>query len=355
MSLMSRSRPDSIDGGHPPRAVQLPPELRLWGCERLVTGPNRRQSARNLIASASSHGIDLDLMWGVLGDLSDPGAVRVRQVCLAVLGAGRTAMLFHSSPEQARLLGPRDRQVLEISACLNACLDALGGMADRVGLAQSLVEPKHRWAGEACERAGMTFVGELAYMRRTMPPGTKQSHPHEPQWPSGVSVRPVRTLDPHDPHSDRGSLIEALERSYEDTLDCPELCGLRSMDDVVDSHIATGVFDPSRWLLIFRDGRPAGCCLLTHCPPNHSIELVYLGIAPAARGLGLGRRVLSYGIERMGGLGAREVTCAVDTRNTPAIGVYQSLGFSRFDARMGYVSAIPRARAGGGRECADDV
>lgn len=342
MSLIPRSRPDSISGDGPPRAVQLPHELRLWGCERLVTGPNRRQSARNLIASAPSHGIDLNLMWGVLGDPIDPKAARVRQVCLAVLGAGRTAMLFHSAPEQTRTLGPRDRQVLEISACLGACLDALGAMVERVGLAQSLIEPKHKWAGEACEMAGMVFVGELAYMRKPMS-GSDHARPREPEWPPGVAVRPIRTLDPHDAHSDRALLIEALELSYADTLDCPELCGLRSMDDVVDSHVATGVFDPSRWLLIFRDDRPVGCCLLSNCPANHSIELVYLGIAPTARGLGLGRRVLEYGIERMGGLGAREVTCAVDTRNTPAIAVYQSLGFARFDSRIGYVSSIPRS------------
>jgi len=338
---MSRSRPDSIDGDQPPKAVRVPHDLRLWGCERLVSPPNRRQAARSLIASASAHGIDLELMWGVLGDLNDPKAVKVRQVCLSVLGAGRTAMLFHSAPEGPRTLGARERQIEEISACLISCLESLSSMPERVRLAQALIEPKHRWANEACEQAGMFFVGELAYMRKALNAEVKTPN-QIPVWPDGISVRPIRTLHPQAAQNDRALLIEALEQSYNDTLDCPELCGLRSMEDVIESHMATGEFDPSRWLLIFKDEQPVGCCLLTHCPANQSIELVYLGIAPQARGLGLGRVVLKHGIERLHGLGAREVSCAVDTRNTPAIHVYESMGFQRFDSRIAYVAAIPQ-------------
>ncbi|MFG0246230.1 MAG: GNAT family N-acetyltransferase [Phycisphaerales bacterium JB052] len=337
---MSRSVPDSNNATEPPNAVRLSHDLRLWACERLVTGPNRRQAARNLIASASSHGIDLDMLWGVVGDLKDPKATKVRQVCLAVLGAGRTAMLFHSSPEHQRSLGSRATQIEEISACISTCLQTLGQTPERVGLAQSLIEPRQRWAREACERAGMVFVGELAYMRKTVPSTGAATKP-EPVWPEGITVRSIHSLEREAPVSDRDLLIEALEQSYIDTLDCPELCGLRSMDDVVDSHTATGEFNPDHWLLILRDGHPAGCCLLSHCPANHSVELVYLGIAPIARGMRLGRRVLDYGISRLGGLGAREVTCAVDTRNAPAIAVYESLGFTRFDSRIGYVAPIP--------------
>ena len=92
------------------------------------------------------------------------------------------------------------------------------------------------------------------------------------------------------------------------------------MDDVVESHMATGDFSPSRWHLIFKDGQPAGCCLLTHIPQSDSVELVYLGIAPIARGLGLGKQVLAYAIGQLGengDIGIKEVTCAVDNRNAP--------------------------------------
>ncbi len=323
-----------------PEAKAIPHDLRLWACERLVTTPNRRQAARSLIASASAHGIDLDLMWGVISDESDARSPKVRQVCLAVLGAGRTAMLFHSSPEQPKTLGSRATQCAEISASIRACLKALGDMHERVGLAQCLLEPKHHWAHEVCTQADMIFVGELAYMRKTLV-GVPSPASQTPVWPNGVRVRPVVSLDPENPHGDYDHLIEALESSYQDTLDCPELCGLRSMHDVVQSHMATGTFSPNHWLLIFKDDRPAGCCLLTHCPASNSIELVYLGIAPNARGMGLGRSVLDYGIGRLDHLDVGEVTCAVDTRNAPALHVYGSLGFKRFDSRLGFVAPIP--------------
>ena len=116
------------------------------------------------------------------------------------------------------------------------------------------------------------------------------------------------------------------------------------MDDVIESHRATGEFDPTRWHLIFKDEKPAGCCLLSHIPQSNSVELVYLGISPQARGLGLGRSVLSYAIDQLGVLVFNEVTCAVDNRNTPALSIYESLGFKCFDARIGFVAPIrPRA------------
>ncbi|MEX0876734.1 MAG: GNAT family N-acetyltransferase, partial [Phycisphaerales bacterium] len=274
----------------------------------------------------------------------DAPRCRVRQVCLAVPGSGRTAMLFLSTPDLAKslapFLGPKPTQVAEISASIAAALDGLRDLApERVTLAQALMEPRHAWARKACSEAGMIFVGQLDYMRK--PITMKDLTPgQEPDWPKGVTVRPITTLDPDAPDTDFNSLIDALNGSYEQTLDCPELCGLRSMPDVVESHKSTGDYNPNRWLLIFKDNRPAGCCLLSHCPLSRGAELVYLGLAPTVRGLGLGRRVLEYAIRRMGPVDIREVTCAVDNRNTPAIGIYESLGFTRFDARVGFVAPI---------------
>ncbi len=327
----------NADAGVPRR---IPAELRFWAAERLVAAPHRREAARRLVESASRHGIDLDLMWGVV-DPDPPGdRPRVRQACLAVMGSGRTAMLFFSNPENESRLGPRENQVAEITASIRAALAGLGDLSpQRVTLAQTLIEPAHQWARHASTDAGMICVGQLDYMRRPLTGDDRAPRP-EPQWPPGVEVRPLTTLDPHARDSDYHHLIAALEGSYTDTLDCPELCGLRAMPDVVESHRATGRFEPGRWLLIFKDGQPAGCCLLTHCPPSQSVELVYLGIAPRARGLGLGRGVLEHAIHRLGPIDAREVTCAVDSRNLPAIKIYESLRFHRFDARVGFVAPV---------------
>lgn len=323
---------------------QIPHTLRLSAAERLVASPGRRQAAQRLIASAPNHGIDLNLMWGVIEDNSGLNAkktpLKVRQVSLAVLGSGRTAMLFLSNPDNLRSFGAVEIQINEISAAIKAALTGLRAHApDQVALAQTLIEPEHTWAHRACTDAGMICVGQLDYMRKSVQKTDLQAS-EPPSWPAGIEIRPIRTLEPNAPDSDRQDLAEALAGSYQETLDCPELCGLRSMEDVIDSHQATGEFNPANWHLIYKDNQPAGCCLLTHIPQSHSVELVYLGIAPLARGLGLGRSVLQYAISQLGQIDISEVTCAVDNRNYPAIKVYQSLGFDRFDARVGFVAPI---------------
>lgn len=279
---MSRPQPNSSASETATAATQIPHELRLWACERLVTGVNRRQAARGLIASASTHGIELDLMWGVIGDLENKTTPKVRQVCLAVLGAGRTAMLFHSSPDSPRQFGPREVQQQEIGQSIKACLKGLSKMPKRAGLAQCLIEPKHSWANQICLDAGMISVGELAYMRKPLSP-LESPRVTEPDWPTGIRVESITSIQNSRPGQADAELTLALESSYEQTLDCPELCGLRSMPDVLESHKATGVFNPDYWLVVFRQDHPIGCCLLTHCPSNNSIELVYLGISPDAR------------------------------------------------------------------------
>ena len=340
MTAISPFGPGSAIERTPPEAVRVPEPLRIGACERLVSGPDRRRAAQNLMRTAASHGIDLDLMWGVIADPSDTKSPKVRQSCLAVLGSGRTAMIFHSSPEQPKTLGPRELQCEEIGACLRAALRELSTMPKKAALAQCLIEPQHTWAPKMCQDAGMISVGELAYMRKPINGGSSIPF-HEPEWGNGVAVRPITSLDRAVEPNDYDLLAIALEKSYEGTLDCPELCGLRSIDDIIESHIATGSFEPSNWLLILKDDRPVGCCLLTHCPANASVELVYLGLGTEARGLGLGKRVLSHGIDRIRHLSVREVTCAVDTRNAPAIRLYESLGFSRFDSRVGFVAPLP--------------
>lgn len=327
-------------------AIRIPRELRLSAAERLVSPPHRREAARRLLESAPQHGIDLALLWGVIGQNTNqahkpPPPKRVRQACLGVLGSGRTAMLFLSSPERDKGLGDTGTQIHEITTCITAALEGLRDHAPkRVTLAQTLIEPKHAWANQACTQAGMINVGHLEYMRKRVTPDELTERPSE-DWPKGVTVRQVESLDPNHPSGDYHSLIAALEGSYQDTLDCPELCGLRTMPDVIASHSATGRFDPAHWRLIFVDGQPSGCCLLSHCPHSRSVELVYLGIAPRARGMGLGRRVLAHGIGHLSELDINEVTCAVDMRNTPAIRIYESLGFAPFDARVGFVAPVP--------------
>lgn len=309
---------------------------RLRAAERLVggVGPVARRAAERFVQTAPDFGIDLDLLYLTGGTAPDDP---VGQVCLVVPGAGGTAMVFVSAPGDPRVCGAPGRQDRERVGLIRAALADLSG--GRFALAQALPEPHERWAISAFEAAGMTRVGDLAYLRRPMAGVAELPAPGP--WPAGVEVRRVGDLDRAE---DAGALAAALDRSYIDTLDCPALCGLRTTAEVIASHRATGRFDPDRWWLVWHEGRPEGCCLLSACPEHASIELVYMGLGPALRGRGLGRAVLTHGLRALAGVEAIEVTCAVDRGNKPALALYRALGFAEFTSRVAFVTGMRERR-----------
>ena len=325
-----------------PTVQQVPEPLRLAAAGRLVSvdGPARKRAARALLDNASSVGIDPSLMWATVNPAR--GRDWVGQVCLAVPGTGRTAMLFLSQPGPERVLGSEQAQLDERVMVLRGALDALASRPDLdIEVAQSLPEPEQTWSIEAGEQAGMTHVGDLAYLRRRLPDESELADPTTLDWPEGVTVR--RAGDLADP-ANAQALIDALDQSYEATLDCPELCGMRSTSDVLASHRATGEFDPTHWWVVELDGRPEGCVLMSRCPDQDALELVYLGLSTALRGRGLGAALLERSMRSAGRPGLTWVTCAVDRRNKPALSLYRRLGFEEFTSRVAYVQPIGASR-----------
>lgn len=322
------------DESRPGRRVT--PDRRLRAAERLVggVGMSAKRAAERFIKTAPEFGIDLDLLFATGGTSADDP---VGQVCLVVPGAGGTAMLFASPPGDPRVCGPLERQAAERVGVIRAALEELSG--GRFALGQALPEPHEVWAIRAFGAAGMTRVGDLAYLRRPM--AGIEHLPHLEAWPEGVEVRPVGDVDDPERHAE---LAAALERSYIETLDCPALCGLRKTSEVIESHRATGVYDPNRWWLVWVDGQPEGCCLLSACPEHASVELVYMGLGPRARGRGLGRAVLVHGMRALRGVDAIEVTCAVDRGNAPALRLYEGLGFEAFTSRVAFVAPMRAKR-----------
>lgn len=77
-----------------------------------------------------------------------------------------------------------------------------------------------------------------------------------------------------------------------DTLDCPELCGMRRTSDIIASHGAIGRPELAIWTLVRHEGRPAGAVLLAGLPEQRCYELVYIGLGPSLRGLGLGELLM---------------------------------------------------------------
>ncbi len=128
-------------------------------------------------------------------------------------------------------------------------------------------------------------------------------------------------------------LKRLVEATYEGTLDCPGLNGVRDIDDVLAGYRATGRFAAERWLLATSGGDDVGCLLLAEHADQDSFELVYMGIVPAARGKGWGGLLTRQAQWLTGQAGRSRLVLAVDAANSPALNVYAALGFRILDRR----------------------
>ena len=315
--------PASAPGSAPPgwRVVRAEDGLRLPATRRLVernAPDDSEQAAHRFIGVARAHRISLENMWASVSPEGD----EVRHVCLATGGSGRTVMLFTSTPRTQEDAGELSR-VIE-----HACL-----AAEDAALAQALLEPEETMVKGAFLGAGFDHIADLAYLRRANAPKPARA-PAAPPLPDGVSLHRWRRNDDRD-------LMTALERTYTDTLDCPKLCSLRDTRDVLDSHKSAGVFDSACWWIIRDRGQPEGAMLFNPCPAQQHVELVYFGLSPRLRGRSIATPLLEFAL---GTIAHRRreptITCAVDTGNTPALRLYERVGFEPFGTRVALVRKL---------------
>ncbi len=190
-------------------------------------------------------------------------------------------------------------------------------------IAQSLLESTEEKTCNELTTNGFPRLTRLLFMNRSL---------DTPVPPRGLPTD--CRLITFDSDSDSGRFARAIERTYTGTLDCPELNGHRNGEQSLRSHRRSGVFDPSRWLLLADGDTDAGLLLLTEHPDDQVWEVVYLGLVPEMRGRGLGRVLLLEGLHRAQRAQALEVVLAVDERNEPAIHVYEGLDFTPFEQRL---------------------
>lgn len=320
-----------------PVGMPVSPELQREALVRLLGGGSAVPDAtvQNFLEQAPTFGIDLALLAAAVTRRGD--RYEVRQVCLPVIGAGRTVMLFVSGGLGG---GPPEASRDRATAIREAVRLAFSGYGEKAHLVQALAQPRERWAAASFEMAGLKRLTDLYYLAKSLQIREAASQvaagrPIRPLgdavWPAGITVR---ALDGS--AESELDLRRALEASYEETLDCPELAGMRTLDDIIAAHRDVGTFDPALWWLVEREGTPEGCVLLNKCPVQSCVELVYVGISPAVRGLGLGRVLLQRAIAASSAHG-RELRCAVDARNAPARRLYSALGFRETERRVAYV------------------
>jgi ribosomal protein S18 acetylase RimI-like enzyme len=344
---LSSDAPDP--SGTPPVRIEHAAGDRLeLAAQRLVSASANGDgdAGRRFISAATAQRIDLTHFYVTL----HPDGETVSESVLIVPGAGRTGMVFTSQPAGAAA----ER---ELAALIQHATRSLDGAT----LAQALLLPSESAVATALAAGGFTKLADLAYLRRradlrkaTPPPAPLADAVGAPhvEWtperaaPGSAPIRldRVAALDLPEAEIDR-RLVAGLVASYEDTLDCPRLCELRDPADVLTSHKAVGSYDPELWWLISRADRPLGAMLWSPMGPDparggDSAELVYVGIAPSLRGLGLGTALLLYGLTELATRRIRETTCAVDLGNDPACAMYNRYGFRRFAERSAWVMPI---------------
>ena len=313
---MPSSRNDSEPPPH--RIGRAGPAKRMAGIERLLGSD--RQRAERFMRFARETAMDLEHLWCAVD-----ADGKVLSTVLASINPGRTAMLFVSPPRKDDEI-PTAVDVIEAAS---AALSEAG-----LCLVQALVTPDEVRERKAFEAGGLNEIAILTYMQATL--GRK--HRKAPEVPEGCSFRSYQPGDRH--------LVEKLlAQTYVNTLDCPQLVGLRQMDDILDGHMNSGIFKPEWWSILFMGDTPVGACLTNSARDGKSAELVYLGITPEMRGQGLGRALLAHALSIIAESTTKTVALAVDESNAPAVEMYRSAGFSGTIRRHAFVRKVDQNTA----------
>jgi mycothiol synthase len=261
--------------------------------------------------------IDLDQMW-----LAEDGR-SILWAILPVVSAGRTMLLFSPS-----FVDPGLAEAV-IPALVEKVLE---GYATGVQLAQVLVDPGDDAVIDLYQGQGFVRLAELVYLSRDL-------HRMDPP-----SLLPGWHWLIYQPDTYR-LFAQTIAASYEGSCDCPGLTGVRTIEDVLEGHKAVGQFDPNLWYLLCEGGEAVGVSLLNRSPHSESIELVYFGLVPRARGRGLGNLLMRHTLAAASTANAQQLTLAVDAINAPALRLYHRHGLRQVCSRIALMRQLEKAEA----------
>lgn len=289
-----------------PGEIAVALSVLLGNAERLADG----NAVADFEELARLRGIDLTkLRIGLLDG-------RLAAAALPVPSPGRTVLL---------LVSPAGRSAVAaslVAGCAEATIAALP-QTDRP-LVQVLLEPGETKAADALRAVGVAPLATLLYLQRRL---------------KRVAF-PAATLPPflHYSPATHERFARVIESTYENSLDCPPMRGLRGIDDVIAGHRATGEFDPDLWFCFGNDaGEDLGVLLLAPVTAQPMTELVYLGLAPAARGKRLADELVRHALHTAAASGHELLTLAVDSGNVPALRLYHRHGLAEIARRLAMI------------------
>ncbi len=173
---------------------------------------------------------------------------------------------------------------------------------------------------------GLTIGRRLLRLERPLPTGI----------PVEIETRPFR------PGVDEEAWLRQNNRSFADH---PEQGGWTVA--TLAQHEAEPWFDPDGFLLHERDGRLAGSCWTKLHPATDAKpelgEIYVIGVDPDFHGMGLGPQLTLAGLAWIADRGVTTGMLFVDAANTPAVKMYDKLGFTPTREDRAYVRARERS------------
>jgi ribosomal protein S18 acetylase RimI-like enzyme len=245
------------------------------------------------------------------------------------LGRLRGAIFSQVQPGKAALVWPPRVVPEEPATTLGQLLTATTEMLEQSGvrIAECLVPDDSHDDQPVLETGGYKHLANLLYLVSM-----------ENDFPTSAPQNSL-TFEPYSP-SNHLRLTQIVEQTYEQTHDCPQLNGVRAVEDTLTGYRAAGVFEAQRWLLICHDGRDVGCLLLADYPEQENWELLYVGLIPSARGRGWGKEITQHAQWLARQAGRPRLVLAVDAANAPALQMYAAVGFRAWERRRVFVRIL---------------
>jgi ribosomal protein S18 acetylase RimI-like enzyme len=294
----------------PARTEELAPALRLLF--QALPASERDGRVANALHLLERGEIDRQGFFVLRGPGGPEGAI----VCVPVPGASALVWPPASVADERR----KEREDLLVRH-VRGWLQGRG-----VKLAQALLAPEEAHLAAPLVRNGFAHVTDLWYLR------------HDLQLPGHWLSAPARLELVTFADADAADFQRALARTYEDSRDCPEVNGVRTIEEVVCGHQAQGRYDPQRWWLARAGGEAAGVLLVAEMPETGDWEVAYVGVVPQARRRGVGRELVLHALVEARAAGVPRLTLSVDARNQPAWALYRGLGFEPYDRRAVFLA-----------------
>ncbi len=214
--------------------------------------------------------------------------------------------------------GEPEMTAFDLQQAVDAHLDS-----SEIAMTQAVLSMRDIASAKRLVRAGYVHLADLHYLLSSI-----ENYPLE-QPSSSLQFATVSAQD-------EARLAALLQRTYEQTLDCPDLSGVRCVEDVLTGYRQTGAYRRQWWQVARFRGEDVGCLLLADYPEYNQCELMYMGIAPPMRGRGWGFDLIRHAQWMMRNAGRKRIILAVDDSNWPARGIYERAGFETWDRRRIY-------------------